>query len=136
MTSDTAPRTRALYNGDCPFCDGEMCSYADYSEARGLPIAFDDLNQIDLTLWGVTEDQATRLLHVVHDGKLYVGFDAMLVLWDQMPRFRLLARLCRTPGLHALLDWGYANIVARYIYHRHMRRKAAGRLRPSRRPAQ
>ncbi|WP_323763703.1 DUF393 domain-containing protein [Marinovum sp.] len=126
--SDPA-ETRALYNSDCPVCDAEMCSYAAYSEARGLPIAFDDLNRIELDRWGVSEDAATRLLHVLHRGELHIGFDAMLVLWDQMPRYRWLARLGRLPGVYPICDWIYAQVVARWIYLRHQRRKARGLLR-------
>ena len=124
--------TRALYNGDCPVCDAEMCHYADYAQAKGLPIAFDDLTRTDLAVWGVTEDAATRLLHVLHKGQLHVGFDAFLVLWAQMPRYAWAARLCRLPGLYHVLDWGYEHIVARIIYNRHLRRKARGLVRPGR----
>ena len=116
--------TRALYNGDCPVCNAEMCNYAAYSETRDLPIAFDDLNHSDLASWGVTEDQAARLLHVMHDGALHVGFDAFLVLWDQMPRYRMLARIGRLPGVYQLCSWGYTHVVARAIYARHKRRQA------------
>ncbi|SFR06727.1 thiol-disulfide oxidoreductase DCC family protein [Poseidonocella sedimentorum] len=117
-------RTRALYNSDCPVCNSEMCHYEAYAAEAGLPIAFDDLNKIDLAAWGVTEDDATRLLHVVHEGKLHIGFDAMLILWAQMPRYRLLARVFRLPILHQVSDWSYRHIVARIIYERHLRRKA------------
>ena len=126
---DLTARTRALYNADCPICNSEMCSYADYARRNALPIAFDDLNTTDLDRWGVSEDAAARLLHVIHDGRLHVGFDAMLVLWAQMPRMRGLARLCRVPGLFHLLDFGYANVVARLIWLRHKRRGRLG-LRP------
>lgn len=125
------PTTRALYNGDCPVCNTEMCHYADYSKDKALPIAFDDLNRVDLEAWGVTEDEAARLLHVIHDGQLHVGFDAFLVLWAQMPRYRVLARIARVPGLYHLLDWGYEHVVARIIYNRHLRRRARG-LTPQR----
>lgn len=128
-----APRTRALYNSDCPICNAEMCHYQSVAEAKGLPIAFDDLNRIDLAEWGVSEDEATRLLHVLHDGKLHIGFDAMVLLWAQIPQMRLVARLCRLPGLFWVLDLGYKHIVARYIYARHLRRKARG-LVPGRQP--
>lgn len=132
--SHPAPiETRALYNGDCPICDAEMCHYANYARGANLPIAFDDLTRTDLSAWGVTEDAATRLLHVLHNGKLHVGFDAFLVLWDQLPRYRWAARMCRTPGLYHLLDWGYEHVVARYIYMRHLRRKARGLVKPGRR---
>lgn len=121
--------TRALYNSDCPLCNSEMCSYAAYSDARALPIAFEDLNATDLDRWGVTEDEATRLLHVIHNDCLHVGFDAFLVLWEQMPRFRILARLFRLPVLYPLFDWLYANVLARWIYLRHQRRKRRGQVR-------
>ncbi len=123
-------KTRALYNADCPICNSEMCSYAEYSADNTLPIAFEYLNSTDLSEWGVTEDEASRLLHVIHHGKLHVGFDAMLVLWAEMPRYRWLARVCRTPLLFQLLDWGYANVVARFIYWRHKRRGRLGLRTP------
>ncbi|WP_370229576.1 thiol-disulfide oxidoreductase DCC family protein [Cognatishimia sp.] len=121
-----SPNTRALYNGDCPVCSAEMCHYEDYSKKRSLPVGFEDLNNIDLAEWGVSEDEATRLLHVMHNGQLFVGWDAFLVLWEQMPRYRLAARIARVPGIYHICSWGYANIVARVIYNRHQRRKARG----------
>lgn len=116
--------TRALFNGDCPVCNAEMCNYSAYSETQGLPIAFDDLNRTDLARWGVSEDRAARLLHVMQGGEVHVGFDAFLVLWDQMPKYRMLARIGRLPGIYQACSWGYAHIVARVIYERHKRRRA------------
>ena len=121
-------QTRALYNSDCPLCNSEMCHYAAYSQSKALPIAFDDLSATDLAQWGVTEDEATRLLHVVHDGQLHVGFPAFLVLWEQMPRYRPLARLFRLPVIFPILDWLYTHVLARWIYLRHQRRKARGQV--------
>lgn len=120
------PTTRALYNGDCPVCDAEMCRYKADAAELDLPIAFDDLTQTGLDRWGVTEDQATRLLHVEHHGQLFVGFEAMVILWEQVPRMRWIARISRLPGLYQVLDWAYEHIVARWIYLRHKRRKARG----------
>ncbi len=119
-------QTRALYNSDCPVCNAEMCSYDAYSKTKDLPIAFDDLNQIDMDAWGVTEDEATRLLHVIHNDQLYVGFEAMVILWEQMPRYRWMARIARLPVIYQIADWSYVHIVARIIYNRHLRRKARG----------
>ncbi len=38
------PRTRALYNGDCPICKPKRCHYSDEA---GLPVACDGLTQTD-----------------------------------------------------------------------------------------
>ena len=121
--------TRALYNRDCPVCNSEMCAYSAYARSEELPLAFDDLNQIDLAQWGVSEDEATRLLHVLHEGQLYIGFDAVLILWEQMPKYRWMARVGRLPVLNQVLNWGYAHMVARIIYARHKRRQARGLIR-------
>lgn len=125
---DDTARTRALYNGDCPVCSTEMCHYADYARDHDLPVGFDDLNVTDLARWGVTEDQAARLLHVLHEGRVYAGFEAFIVLWRQMPRYRWLARISALPGIFAVLSWGYRHIVARIIYARHLRRRARGQI--------
>lgn len=123
----TRNRTRALYNGDCPVCRREIAAYEGYATQAALPIAFDDLNQAELDRWGMSRDEAARLLHVLHEGRLYAGFDAFLVLWDQMPRYRWLARIGRVPGLRQLLGWAYANVAARILYARHLRRQRAER---------
>ncbi len=120
------PTTRALYNSDCPLCNSEMCAYDAYSQTQGLAIAFEDLNATDLARWGLSEDDATRLLHVIHHDGLHIGFDAILVLWEQMPRFRIWARMLRLPGIYQIFDWLYANVLARLIYRRHQKRKARG----------
>jgi len=119
-------KTRALYNADCPVCDAEMCSYEGYAQSQDLSIAFDDLNTVDLARWGVSEDQAARLLHVIHDGELFVGWDAFLVLWAQMPRYALAAKIGGWPIIRHVASWGYKHIVARVIYERHLRRKSRG----------
>lgn len=122
----TAPETRALFNGDCPICSAEMCHYEAYSDAEALNLGFEDLNKIDLTEWGVTEDQATRQLHVIDEGQLYVGWDAFLALWSRMPRYRLAARVGGWPVIYQVAKWCYTHVVARMIYNRHQRRKAQG----------
>lgn len=98
---------------------------------KELPITFEDLNKIDLNEWGVTEDEATRLLHVIHDGKLYAGTKAFLILWEQMPRYRLLAKIGRLPLIYHMADVLYVHLVARIIYNRHIRRKARGLIQRS-----
>ena len=118
--------TCALYNADCPICEAEMSSYKAYSLKNGLPIIFEDLNRIDLKEWKITEDEATRLLHVIHKEQLYVGTKAFLVLWEQMPRYRFLAKIGRLPGIFHIANFLYVHVVARVIYNRHIRRKSRG----------
>ncbi|GAA6179401.1 hypothetical protein NBRC116594_08390 [Shimia sp. NS0008-38b] len=116
------PKTRVLYNADCPVCNAEICHYRDYSKAQGLTLGFDDLNTDALKDWDIDADTAARRLHVIHNGRLYDGIPAFLVLWQEMPRYRWLARLVGLPGIRHLACLLYDWALAPLIYRNHLRR--------------
>ncbi|MEO0400903.1 MAG: DUF393 domain-containing protein [Pseudomonadota bacterium] len=120
MTDDT----RVLYNADCPVCSFEINHYAAYSERSGLPIRFEDLNTSALTDWGLTPDQAARRLYVLKDQQMYSGIPAFIVLWQDMPRYRWLARVVSAPGVHWLACRAYDHVLAPLIYRWHLFRQA------------
>ncbi len=122
-TSLQNPQTTVLYNAECPVCNFEISHYAKYSEARNLPIRFDDLNGSSLAQWGLDEDVAARRLYVTHEGKLYSGIPAFLVLWQEMPRYRWLAKLVALPGIKQLASAAYDYVLAPAIYQWHLIRK-------------
>ena len=118
-------KTRVLYNGECPVCSYEINHYAAYSERTGLPIRFEDLNRDALDEWGLTPDAAARRLYVMKDGQLHSGIPAFIVLWQDMPRYRWLARLVALPGVKPLACFTYDYVLAPVIYRWHLRRVGA-----------
>ena len=116
--------TRVLYNAECPVCNFEISHYADYSAKAALPIRFDDLNSAALADWEIDADAAARRLHVLKDGEIHTGIPAFVVLWRDMPRYRWLARVVSTPGIHWLAAKTYDHILAPLIYRWHLRRKS------------
>ena len=86
-------KTRILFNAECPICNAEICHYRSYAERRGILMEFDDLNQTDLSFYGVDQEDAARRLHVFHEGKVISGVSAFAVIWAQLPRYRWLARM-------------------------------------------
>ena len=115
-------RTSVLYNGNCPVCNFEIRHYARYAGKAGLPIRFDDLNTDARNHWGLDSDTAARRLYVLHDGKLTSGIPAFLVLWAQMPRYRLLGRIVGLPGIRHIASSAYDYVLAPVIYRWHLRR--------------
>ena len=115
--------TRILYNGECPVCSFEIGNYADYAKAKALPLRFEDLNAAALEEWGLTQDQAARRLYLLKDGQMLSGIPAFIVLWQEMPRYRRLARLVSLPGLHWLASKTYDYILAPLIYNWDRRRR-------------
>ena len=119
-----APDTRVLFNGDCPVCNFEIRHYERYSNDGGLPIRFDDLNSDALASWELSEDEAARRLYVLHDGQVLSGMPAFRVLWQQMPRYRWLARVAGWPVIRPFTVFAYDKVAAPLIYRWHLRRQA------------
>lgn len=118
-------KTRVLYNADCPVCSFEINHYVAYAGRNDLPIRFEDLNQDALEDWGLTKDAAARRLYVLKDGQLFSGIPAFIILWQDMPRYRWLARVVALPGVHRLACLAYDNVLAPLIYRWHVRRIGA-----------
>lgn len=124
MTETTDTKTAVLYNASCPVCSYEIDHYAAYARDKALPIAFDDLNDVEkLSAWGLDPDTAARRLHVLKEGTLLAGIPAFIALWQEMPRYTWLARLVAIPGLFRLACWTYDLILAPLIYRWYMRRQ-------------
>ena len=118
-------KTSVLYNAQCPVCNFEISHYATYAAQNALPIRFDDLNSDALAQWDLTADAAARRLYVAHDGELTSGIPAFIILWNQMPRYRWLARVVNLPGIHWIASSAYDRVLAPLIYRWHLRRQRA-----------
>lgn len=116
------PETSVLYNAECPICNVEITHYARYANEAGLPIRFDDLNTSARDRWGIDADLAARSLYVQHDGVLVSGVPAFLVLWSQLPRYRLLGRIVGLPGIRQIACAAYDHVFAPVLYRRHLHR--------------
>ena len=115
--------TSVLYNAQCPVCQVEVDHYARYVGEAGLPIRFDDLNTDALQRWGIDADTAARSLYVQRGGVIVSGVPAFLLLWSQMPRYRLLARIVGLPGIRQIAGAAYDHVFAPALYRRHRRRQ-------------
>ncbi|RGP35237.1 thiol-disulfide oxidoreductase DCC family protein [Pseudotabrizicola alkalilacus] len=114
-------QTRVLYNQTCPICRAEISAYQRRALRDGLPIRFDTLDHA--ADWGLSAEDATRRLHVWHEGQVLSGLAAFRALWAQMPHLRWLARLTGVPGVHWLADRIYDHILAPLLYRAHRRRQ-------------
>jgi predicted DCC family thiol-disulfide oxidoreductase YuxK len=114
-----------LYNGQCPICSAEIGHYKAAAEACDAPLRFVDLTQTDLTGWGMDPDTAARRLHVRDaSGALVTGVAAFAAIWQDLPRWRWLARLVMLPVLHPVLNAVYERLAAPLLFRMHKRRQA------------
>ncbi|NIY77972.1 DUF393 domain-containing protein [Celeribacter sp. HF31] len=120
--SDTEPKTKVLYNDQCPVCSFEINHYKGYAERCALPIRFDDLNT-EAARWSMDADVAAQRLYVEKDGQLLSGMPAFRVLWAEMPRYRWLARVTGWPVIRPLSEFAYDRVLAPLIYRWHKKRQ-------------
>ena len=115
-------KTHVLYNEQCPVCRYEIHHYRDYAAKSDLPIRFEDLNTTDMAAWGIDRDAAARRLYLLKGDKTLSGIPAFVALWQEMPRYRWLARFVGLPGVRQLASALYDYALAPVIYRWHLRR--------------
>ena len=115
--------TKVLYNAQCPVCRFEIDHYRSYAQKSDLAIRFDDLNSDALSAWNITSDQAACRLYVEHKGQLYSGIPAFIMLWHEMPRYRILGRIVDLPVIHWIACKVYDLALAPAIYRWHLYRQ-------------
>lgn len=116
--------TTTIYNADCPICSREIAAYRRYAVAHDLPLRFEPLQTADLARLGLTPEDAARRLHVLREGELLSGLPAFVAIWQEMPRFRWLARLVSLPLLRPVATAVYDRVLAPALYALHRRRVA------------
>ena len=118
-------KTEVLYNASCPICSREVDQYAKMSAKEGLPITYDDATDpAKLADWSITAEDAARRFHVRKDGLIYGGIPAFIVLWQDIPQMRWMARLIQLPGVFWLANKAYDHVAAPLLYALHLRRRA------------
>ncbi len=105
---------KIYFNNSCSICRSEINVYKKQSISK--------LEWIDITNNKNAENETKktskdllRRLHVKYEGKIYSGAQAFVVLWKQMPKFRILGNILSLPILFHIFSLSY-EIVAFFLY--------------------
>ena len=106
------------YDGLCGLCSKEINHYRRIAPAghfEWADIASDESRCSEL---GVSQSRALEVIHVRDDnGAIHTGLAAFVVMWWALPRWRWLAVIANTPGIHWLGERIYARF-ARWRFKR------------------
>jgi predicted DCC family thiol-disulfide oxidoreductase YuxK len=100
--------TTMFYDGGCPVCMRGVRHYQKLDWARRIQW----VNLLDdpdvLKRYEVDFSEAMERLHVLDvDGQLVSGVAAFVVLWEELPWYRVLALLTRLPGVRPVMNAVY-----------------------------
>ena len=105
---------KVFFNNSCSICRSEINIY----KKQGIK----QLEWIDITNNKIAEQDTQktdkdllRRLHVKSDGKIYAGAKAFIILWDKMPKFKLLGKILSMPIIYHVFSFT-DEIVAFFLY--------------------
>ncbi len=105
---------KVYFNNSCSICKAEIDLYKKEK--------IKDINWIDITNNRIAkletkknDKQLLRRLHVKKNGKVFIGADAFLLVWNKIPRYRFLYHFFKLPIVFQIFSVGY-EIIAFFLY--------------------
>ena len=106
---------KVFFNNSCSICRSEINIY----KKQGIK----QLEWIDITNNKIAEQDTQktdkdllRRLHVKSDGKIYAGAKAFIILWEKMPKFKLLGKILSMPIIYHVFSFIYEIVAFFFIY--------------------
>jgi predicted DCC family thiol-disulfide oxidoreductase YuxK len=115
-----AAKPKLYYNSACPVCrtgieqqrakmDDALPDGSDTIQWCDIAATPDAAQEIDKSV-----DQIRHSLHMVDEqGRLLVGADVAIAVWNMTPGRRWLGRLVGLPGIRQIARWGYNRFADR-----------------------
>lgn len=97
------------YDGTCGLCSKEITHYRNIApkgvfDWQDITVCADALQE-----QGISLAEGLKLLHATDDaGTWHIGVNAFLLIWRQLPRWRILGGLVSLPGIRFIADKSYS----------------------------
>ena len=104
---------KVLFNDSCSICSKEINHYKSLDNN----INWIDINDLELSrkISGKNHKELLRRLHVIKDNEVYSGVKAFAIMWQNIPKYRWIAKLVLLPVVYHLTIVLY-EIVAYFLY--------------------
>lgn len=105
-------QVKVYFDGLCHLCSREIAHYRKLKGAEN--IHFQDItdSSFDALREGLDPVSVHKSLHARdRSGKIYLGVDAFICIWQELPAFQLVARLVRVAPVYYFLKVLYAGFA-------------------------
>jgi predicted DCC family thiol-disulfide oxidoreductase YuxK len=99
---------KVFYDGKCGLCSREINHYRKIApdgifEWQDITENFDGL-----TKQGISLSEGLKLLHAMdNNGKIHIGVEAFILIWEQLKRWKVLAILISLPVIKQIANYVY-----------------------------
>ena len=97
-----------FYDGKCGLCSKEINHYKKIAP-QGI-FNWQDITECDKELKqaGVSYSQGLKLLHSVdRHGQVHVGVDSFILIWNQLSKWNILAKIVALSPIRQIVDFAY-----------------------------
>lgn len=102
-----------FYDGKCGLCRREIEHYKRIAPAGVFEWVDITVDASVIQNLGISYADGLKLLHAQDEsGKLHLGIDAFLLIWRQIPRWRILAIIVATPFIRPIANSAYCAFAA------------------------
>ena len=106
-------KIKVYFNESCNICRTEINHYKRINSSIDWIDVISNKNVLNDTK--LSPEELIRRLHVVKDNKLHKGLDAFLIVWEEIPRYKILSKFARLPIIYHL-SWLIYEFIALLLY--------------------
>ena len=106
---------KGYYNNSCKICRTEINHYKKINNTIKWVDVITDINVISET--NKSKKELIRRLHIKRDNRVYIGIDAFLLVWREIPRYRILAKIISLPVIYHT-GWLIYELFAIFLYYK------------------
>ena len=105
---------KVYFNDSCNICRLEINHYKKIADSS---LEWVDItnNEDALVKTSKTQAELLRRLHVKKDGKIFSGAKAFLLVWKNIPKYKILYLILRLPIIFQIFSISY-EIIAFFLY--------------------
>lgn len=104
---------KVFYDGKCGLCRREIGHYKRIAPVGVFEWVDITVDASSLERLGITYSHALKLLHAQdNQGKLHIGVDAFILIWRQIPRWRVLASIVGSSFIRPAAEIAYKAFAA------------------------
>ena len=106
---------KGYFNNSCKICRTEICHYKKLNKTIKWIDVIVDKDVINET--NMSKKELIRRLHIKKDNKVFSGLDAFLIVWGEIPRYKILAKFAGLPIIYYIV-WLIYEFIAIILFYK------------------
>ena len=111
-------KINSYFNDSCKICRTEINHYKKINKTIHWVDVIRDKNALIDT--NLSKKDLIRRLHIIKNNRVFKGLDAFLIVWGEIPRYKILAKFASIPVIYHL-GWLIYEFIALILFYKNRR---------------